>query len=102
MSEKLSVKEQAEIRANLYKITLGAIQTETGNETEVVSNGAIVHLPDGQFARIKISYCDPTKFSLEKEREDYKLKLEKSAERAAQAARKAAEKAQRQADKAKS
>ena len=94
MAEKLKVVEQAEIRSNLYKIALGALQNE-GMETEVVSKGAIIHLDDGQFARVQISYCDPTKFDLEKERADYQTKLEKRAERAEKAAAKAREKAER-------
>lgn len=94
MAEKLKVAEQAEIRANLYKVALGALQTE-GMETEVVSKGAIVHLDNGQYARVQISYCDPTKFDLEKERAEYQGKLEKRAERAEKAAAKAREKAER-------
>jgi hypothetical protein len=94
MANKLKVAEQAEIRANLYKIALGAMQ-ESGMETEVVSKGAIVHLEDGQFARVQISYCDPTKFNLEKERAEYQEKLNKRAERAEKAAAKAREKAER-------
>ena len=92
--EKLKVAEQAEIRANLYKIALGALQ-ENGMETEVVSKGAIVHLDNGQFARVQISYCDPTKFDLATEREEYQTKLDKRAERAEKAAQKAREKAER-------
>ena len=94
MADKLKVAEQAEIRANLYKIALGAMQ-ENGMETEVVSKGAIVHLENGQFARVQISYCDPTKFNLEEERTDYQEKLNKRAERAERAAMKAREKAER-------
>ena len=98
MAEKLTVKEQREIRSQLYKIALGAIQ-EQGNETEVVSKGALVHLPNGQFARVQISYCDPTKFNLENERAEYKEKLEAAAERADRAAQRAKEKAERAAKK---
>jgi hypothetical protein len=100
MIEKLKINEQAQIRSNLYKITLGALQ-EQGLETEEVSNGAIVHLANGQFARIKVMYCNPEKFSLEKERELYQEKLSKAAERKAHAAQvaKAKEKAERNAKK---
>jgi hypothetical protein len=94
MADKLKVAEQAEIRADLYKIALGALQ-ENGMETEVVSKGAIIHLVNGQYARMQISYCDPTKFNLEKERLDYQDKLDKRAERAEKAAQKAREKAER-------
>lgn len=99
MATKLSQKEQAEVRGNLYKVALGAIQA-LGNETEVVSEGAIIHLPDGQYARLKITYCNPEKFSLEVEREEYRDKLARAAERQEKAAAKAKEKAEKAAARA--
>lgn len=94
--DKLPVKEQASRRSELYMIALGAIQQE-GLATEVVSNGAIVHCEDGQHYRLKIQYCNPEKFSIDKERETYQEKLSNAAERA----RKAAEKKKIKAERAK-
>lgn len=77
--DKLPVKEQASRRSELYMIALGAIQQE-GLATEVVSNGAIIHCEDGQHYRLKIQYCNPEKFSIDKERETYQEKLSNAAE----------------------
>ena len=85
--DKLPVKEQASRRSELYMIALGAIQQE-GLATEVVSNGAIIHCEDGQHYRLKIQYCNPEKFSIDKEREAYQEKLSNAAERARKAAEK--------------
>lgn len=94
--DKLPVKEQASRRSELYMIALGAIQQE-GLATEVVSNGAIIHCEDGQHYRLKIQYCNPEKFSIDKEREAYQEKLSNAVERA----RKAAEKKKIKAERAK-
>ena len=98
MVNKLSVKEQSEIRNELYKVALGAIQ-ELGNETEIVSKGAIIHLPNDQYARLKITYCNPEKFSLQDERKEYLEKLEAASLRKEKAAEKARLKAERVSQK---
>ena len=102
MNEKMSPKEAAIVRSKLYEITLNALVNDGGFDTEAVSDGALVHLGDGQFAKIRISVCDATKFDLNKIREEYKEKLAKQAEAAekkAEAARAKAEKEARKAEK---
>ena len=98
MAEKMSVKDQAIVRSHLYEIALNAI-VQDGKETEVISDGALIHLGDGQFAKLKISVCDPTKFNLEDVREKYQEKLAKQAELAQKRAEAAAEKARKAAEK---
>lgn len=98
MAEKLKIAEQATIRSNLYDIALSAIARE-GLETEIVSKGALIHLENDQFARVTITYCNPEKFDLEKERQEYVDKTAAAAERKAKAAEKAAEKAKKAAEK---
>lgn len=95
MAEKMGTKEQAVVRANLYEVALNAI-VQNGMETEVVADGALIHLGDGQYAKLKISVCDATKFDLEDTRNKYQAKLARAAEaaeRRAEAARVKAEKA---------
>ena len=89
--EKLTVKESAEIRSNLYEVTLSALD-ESGFVTETIKGGALIHLPNGYFAKISISVCDATKFDLEETRAEYQAQLEARAEATAKAAAKAAEK----------
>ena len=96
--EKMSVKDQAIVRARLYEVALGAVVNE-GMQTEVVSDGALIHLGDGQYAKMKISVCDATKFSLEDERAKYQEKLDKQAELAQKRADVAAEKARKAAER---
>lgn len=89
--EKLTVKESAEIRSNLYEIALSSLD-ENGFATETIKGGALIHLPNGYFAKISISVCDATKFDLEETRAEYQAQLEARAEATAKAAAKAAEK----------
>ena len=95
MVEKMGTKEQAVVRSHLYEVALNAI-VQDGKETEVVSDGALIHLGDGQYAKLKISVCDATKFDLEDTRAKYQEKLA----RAAEAAEKRAEAARVKAEKA--
>lgn len=104
--EKLPVKESAQIRTNLYGVVLNAIN-EAGYETETIKSGSLIHLPDGHFAKLAISVCDASKFSLENTRAEYQAQLdarvvaaEKAAVRAAEKEAKAAEKAAKEAAKA--
>ena len=103
MAEKMSVKDQAIVRSHLYEVALNAI-VQDGKETEVIADGALIHLGDGQFAKLKISVCDATKFDLDATRADYMEKLAKQAElarkRAAAAAEKERKAAEREAAKA--
>lgn len=98
MSEKMSVKDQAIVRSHLYEVALNAI-VQDGKETEVISDGALIHLGDGQFAKLKISVCDASKFDLEATRTKYQEKLAKQAKAAQEKAEAAAEKARKAAEK---
>lgn len=100
---KMSIKDQAAARASLYEVCTTAL-FEKGYDSEPVCDGSLIHLPNGQFAVIKISIKDATKFNLEEEREKYTEKQVAAAERAekaAEKARKKAEKAKEKAEKAK-
>ena len=92
MAEKMSVKDQAIVRSHLYEVALNAI-VQDGKETEVIADGALIHLGDGQFAKLKISVCDATKFSLDAARADYQEKQAELARKRAEAAAIKAEKA---------
>lgn len=96
--EKMSIKDQVVVRSHLYEVALNAIVND-GKQTEVISDGALIHLGDGQYAKLKISICDATKFSLEDEREAYQEKLAKQAELAQKRAEAAAEKARKAAER---
>lgn len=98
MKEKMSVKEQASVRANLYEIALSAV-ADKGMQTEVVADGALIHLGNDQYAKLKISVCDASKFNLEDERAIYQEKLAKQAEMAQKRADAAAEKARKAAER---
>ena len=94
MIEKMSPKDQAIVRSHLYEVALSAI-VQDGKETEVIKDGALIHLGDGQFAKLKISVCDASKFDLEKTRAEYQEKLANQAEMARKKAEAAAEKARK-------
>lgn len=94
----MSVKDQAIVRSHLYEVALNAI-VQDGKETEVIADGALIHLGDGQFAKLKISVCDATKFDLEATRAEYQEKLAKQAELAQKRAEAAAEKARKAAER---
>lgn len=89
---KMPVKEQTAVRAELYTLALDAIGA-AGMETEIVSEGALIHLANGYFAKVKISVCDAEKFDLETEREAYTTKVANAAALAEKRALAAAEKA---------
>ena len=97
--EKMNVKQQVEVRANLYDIAINGLHANDF-ETEAVCDGLLIHLPDGYFAKMKISICDATKFDLTEEREAYAEKLQKQSERAEAARLRAEEKARKAAEKA--
>ncbi len=97
--EKLSVKEAAETRANLYAVTREAIEN-AGLNTEPIKGGVLIALPDGYFAKMAISICDATKFDVEEARSEYQAQLKARAEAAEKALAKEAEKAAKAAAKA--
>lgn len=100
---KMSVGDQATVRADLYEAATKAV-LEMGYQTETVSDGMLVHLGEEQYALINVSVKDPTKFNLQTARELYAEKQRKHAERQeAKAAREAkrAEDAAKKAEAAK-
>ncbi len=94
--EKMSVAAQAETRATLYADALKGIEA-SGLETETIAEGALIHLPEGYFAKLAITICDATKFDLEATREKYQEKVANATARAEKAAAKAREKAEKAA-----
>ena len=99
MMDKMNVKQQAEVRANLYGAAIESFRN-INLDTEAICDGLLIHLPDGYFAKMKISICDATKFDLTMEREAYAEKLQKQSERAEAARLRAEEKARKAAEKA--
>ena len=97
--EKMNKAVEAEVRKNLYEVALDALARE-GFTTEVIKDGALIHLPDGYFAKVKVSICDATKFDLDVTRAEYQELLQKRAEAAEKKAQKAREKAEKEAVKA--
>lgn len=97
--EKMGTKLQAETRANLYEVALKGV-ANAGFETETIKGGALIHLPDGYFAKMTVTICDATKFDLDATREEYQAKLAADAERAAKAMAAAEEKARKAEEKA--
>ena len=96
MAEKMSVKAQAEVRATLYFAARDAMEN-LGYTTETIATGALVHLPDGQYAEVNISIKDPTKFDLQAARDVFAEKQVAAAARAEKAAEKAAKEAEKKA-----
>lgn len=99
MIEKMKTTEQAAIRAELYGLA-GKSFEEKGYTTETISDGMLVHLGEGQYCRVKVSYCTPEKFDLDHEREVYAQKMKDAAERAEKARLKAEEKERKAKEKA--
>lgn len=97
--EKMKVSEQAAIRAKLYDAAGTAIK-DCGYTTETIADGMLIHLGDGQYGKVKISICDPSKFNLEAVREEYAKKTAMVAERAEKARQKAEEKERKAKERA--
>ena len=95
--EKMDTKNQAMVRSNFYSRIEESFSDYT---TEPISDGLLIHLEGGHFAKVKVSVCDATKFDLEKERTAYAEKCAKAAERAEKARQKAEERAEKAAEKA--
>lgn len=74
MAEKLSMKDQATLRKRIYNLALSAFPEDY--EIESVADGALITI-DGQSILLKAVYKDPTKFNIEKAREEYIEKCEK-------------------------
>jgi len=100
--EKMNPSTQATVRSNLYSLVEKTVN-ESGFVTEPVTDGMLVHLEDGNFAKIRVSVCDPVKFDLEEARKAFAEKTAKAAARASAAserAKAAEEKATARATKA--
>ena len=97
--EKMSMAKQAEVRKELYEKALSSLAV-AGYPTETIKGGALIDLGDGQYAKLSISICDPTKFDLEQTRADYQESVAKAAERAEAKAQRMREKAEKAAAKA--
>lgn len=75
--DKMTVKDSAETRANLYNTAIDAFEA-SGLTTEPFKGGVLVDLGNGYFAKMAISVCDATKFDLEEVRVEnmpHRLKL---------------------------
>lgn len=95
----MKVAKQAAVRSELYSLVGTTIEGH-GFVTETVSDGMLIHLNDGYYAKLKISLCDPTKFNIEDAREAYAQKMAEAAVRAEKARQKAEEKERKAKDKA--
>ena len=95
MSEKITVKEKATLRNELYTNIENGLLND-GITLEPVSEGMLVHLENGLFAEVKVTIKNEEKFDLEDARAKYAEKMARQAERAA----KSAEVAKRKAEKA--
>lgn len=94
---KLSVKEQAVLRNDLYSNIQESMET-LGFTVEPVADGMLIHL-DNAFAEVKVAIKNPEKFDLEAARIKYAEKVQRQAERAEKSARLAQEKAEKAAAK---
>ena len=98
--EKMNIKEQAKVRAQLYN-EIGTVMVDKfGYETEPYKEGLLVHMTDGNWVKVRVSIADPEKFDIEATRTEYAAQLAARAERARVAQEKAAEKARKAAEKA--
>lgn len=97
--DKMTVKAQAETRANLYQLTSDALQN-AGKATEPFKGGVLIDLGEGYWAKMNITVCDATKFDLEATRTEYQAALAAKAEKAQKRAEKLAKDAEKAAAKA--
>ena len=79
--EKMSVKAQAETRANLYQVTGDALRA-AGKNIEPFKGGILIDLGEGYWGKMNIAVCDATKFDIEEARTEYQEKLTRDAEKA--------------------
>lgn len=98
MTEKMSAKEQVEVRANLYEIALTALGN-AGYATETVKGGSLVDLGNGQFAVLNIAVKNSEKFDVDEARQQYADQQTKNAEKKAEVAAKAEAKAAKAAER---
>lgn len=99
---KMTIKEQATIRSNLYE-KISDVMTEANYHPEPCNKGMLLDLGDDNYAIVKVTLCNPDKFNLEETRKEYAETMVKRAERAEAARMKAEEreaKAKAKAEKA--
>lgn len=94
--EKMPTIQQIETRKELY----GVIENAISYTSEPISDGLLVDLGNGYFAKVKVSICNAEKFDLEGTRVEYAEKLRKRAEKAEAARIKAEERARKAAERA--
>ena len=94
--EKMPTIQQIETRKELYSVIENSIEYPS----EAISDGLLVDLGNGYFAKVKVSICNAEKFDLEKVRTEYAEKLQKRAEKAEAARIKAEERAKKAAERA--
>ena len=83
--EKLTIKEQAQGRSDIYGLT-GNMLSQFDYEQEQIADGLLVKdIETGAYYKLKVSYCNPEKFDLDKEREKYQEKEARRRERIAKA-----------------
>jgi hypothetical protein len=97
--EKMSVKAQAETRANLYQVTSEALRA-AGKNIEPFKGGVLIDLGEGYWGKMNIAVCDASKFDVQVARAEYQDKLTKDAEKAQKRAEKLAKDAEKAAAKA--
>lgn len=102
--EKMTTIEQAEARANLYRLATDAFES-AGFATQPIKGGRLIGLGDGHYAKVSISICDPDKVdnAIQAYADQMRVNAAWAAERAARAeekARKAAERAAKREAKA--
>ena len=98
---KLTIKEQAELRANFYEAiedTITLQDTVVGSEPS--TSGILFHLEDGTVVEVTVVVKDDAKFDINKVRTAYAEKVAKAQKRAEDAAQKAADKLAKAEEKA--
>lgn len=98
---KMSMKEQAEVRANLYGMA-EKVLNDNGYYTEPIKGGMLIDIGNGRYAKMSVSICDSDK--VDKWREEYAESMAKKADKAeakAERERLKAEKAAKRVEKVK-
>lgn len=99
--DKMSMKEQAEVRVNLYSMA-EKVLNDNGYYTEHIKGGMLINIGNGRYAKMSVSICDSDK--VDKWREEYAESMAKKADKAeakAERERLKAEKAAKRVEKVK-
>lgn len=95
--EKMPVKAQTEVRANLYRLATDVLESN-GYPTQPIKGGRLIDLGEGYYGKISISICDPDK--VDDAIQAYAAQMKVNAARAAERAKKEEEKAKKAAERA--